>query len=499
LFNQKKVQVGYFLSRLYCCEKPEMIKNKLTITLCLFTSMLCHGQILINHTSADITTLTENEINLAKNTLHIAYGHTSHGSQLITGMNSLITFANNGGKGLALPNNIFSWNNGGTSGALDLHDYAMGGDVGYYPQWYNNTVAYLNNSANADVNVIMWSWCGQASGYTNQNMIDYFLTPMTALESAYPNVKFVYMTGHLDGTGLNGNLNQRNNQIRAYCLANNKILYDFADIESYDPNGLINYMLLNCTDECWYDSDGNGSRDKNWAQDWRAAHTQNVDWYSCSPAHTDALNGNLKAYAAWRLFAEIAKQIVLDNIPENQTVTNRTVPNGGTECFSAKNTLSVGDPASPVVFQNGSNGSFIAGHSITLFPGFHAQAGSEVQAYITTDNGYCGMPQGGAAQAASPEKSLSAGTFQQKEKRTNNNSIKVYPNPNNGQFTIELSGHTGPTELLMFNASGRLVHKQTCIENGTFSIENPAFDKGLYFLRIQNQGEIISKKVLIRK
>ena len=60
---------------------------------------------------------------------------------------------------------------------------------------------------------------------------------MNQLETDYPDVKFVYMTGHLVGSGQQGNLNQRNEQIRAYARANNKILYDFADIESFDPDG----------------------------------------------------------------------------------------------------------------------------------------------------------------------------------------------------------------------------------------------------------------------
>ena len=40
---------------------------------------------------------------------------------------------------------------------------------------------------------------------------------MSQLESDYPGVKFVYMTGHLDGSGEVGNLNIRNEQIREYC------------------------------------------------------------------------------------------------------------------------------------------------------------------------------------------------------------------------------------------------------------------------------------------
>ena len=46
------------------------------------------------------------------------------------------------------------------------------------------------------------------------------------------------MTGHLDGTGPSGNLYARNDQIRDYCVANGKVLFDFADIESWDPGGV---------------------------------------------------------------------------------------------------------------------------------------------------------------------------------------------------------------------------------------------------------------------
>ncbi len=78
-----------------------------------------------SHSDTDITALTEAAINQAKERLHIAYCHTSHGSQLTTGMSGLVGFAN---------------------GTL-----------------------------------------------TNQ-----YLAPMSLLEETYPNVVFVYMTGHVD-------------------------------------------------------------------------------------------------------------------------------------------------------------------------------------------------------------------------------------------------------------------------------------------------------------
>ena len=282
------------------------------ISLAMLWAVQAFSQaVIINHNNTKILQIPEVAIQAAKQNLHIAYGHTSHGSQLIDGMNGLIAFMN--GKGST--NNLYAWNNGGTGGALDLHDGAMDGDVGYFPAWVNNTRSYLGapnasngrgTGANADVNVIIWSWCGQVSSLSQNSMISNYLAPMTQLETDYPGVKFVYMTGHLDGSGAGGNLNLRNEQIRTYCKDNNKILYDFADIESYDPDGKVNYMSLMANDNCDYDSDNNGSRDKNWATEWQNSHVVNVDWYKSSAAHSQALNANLKAYAAWWLWASLA-------------------------------------------------------------------------------------------------------------------------------------------------------------------------------------------------
>ncbi|MHA1331663.1 MAG: hypothetical protein ACTSR2_11350 [Candidatus Hodarchaeales archaeon] len=150
----------------------------------------------------------------AKNALHIAYGHTSHGSQIITGMSALPAFkeANGGTEGL------YDWNEGGTDGALDIDDYFVDGDLGNPDRitWANRTRDYLDNPDHSDVNVVMWSWCGQVSTATEEDISTY-LTIMTELESEYPNIKFVYMTGHTDGSGLEGNLHIRNEQIRNYC------------------------------------------------------------------------------------------------------------------------------------------------------------------------------------------------------------------------------------------------------------------------------------------
>ncbi|HNW89959.1 MAG TPA: T9SS type A sorting domain-containing protein [Bacteroidales bacterium] len=281
---------------------------KKTITFFLlamfFTFQAFSQGILVNHTCTKIVQIPEAAIIAAKQNLHIAYGHTSHGSQLTDGMTGLVTFMN----GLGHTNDLYDWNNGGTGGALDLHDYAMDGDVGYYPDWVDNTRAYLGTvnpstgrgtGANQDVNVIIWSWCGQIEEkYTAGTLMSEYINPMVQLETDYFGIKFVYMTGHLDYWD-EANNKAANQVVRDFCINNNKILYDFADIESWDPDSIY---YEHAGDDCSYYSAGGDSLG-NWAAEWQNSHTVDVDWYNCTSQHSEPLNANQKAYAAWWLWA----------------------------------------------------------------------------------------------------------------------------------------------------------------------------------------------------
>ncbi len=251
--------------------------------------------------------ISESDIKQVKSKLHIAYGHTSHGSQITTGMNGLINFSNDGNLNSSYSTDLFDFNSTGSNDALDYFEGAGYGsghlelDAGYYPSWLNETQDFLDDSEYDRYNVIMWSWCGQVSSKTEQAMIDEYLAPMSAFEKAHPEITFIYMTGHLDGTGEDGNLNQRNEQIRSFCKNYDKWLFDFADIESHDPDGR-NYLSQNADDACNYTGG-------NWATAWQNTHTEGSDWYDCGGAHTESINSNMKAYAAWWLFCRIADEI----------------------------------------------------------------------------------------------------------------------------------------------------------------------------------------------
>ena len=268
--------------------KKEMILIIGMIAILAMVPSACADAIIIDHTCTDISEIPDEWISQSKAMFNMSYGHTSHGSQIVTGMNNIKDSAGS----------LYWWDHDGTQGGLSLYDRTPSGDLGNPDRytWAARTRTMLDNSNN-DRNVVMWSWCGQVSG--NEAEIQQYLDLMTELEADYPNVIFIYMTGHLNGGGVEGNVNQRNNQIRAHCIANNSVLFDFADIESYDPDGDMNFMELYANDNCDY----NGG---NWAVKWCAAHPGSDLCASCDCAHSQSLNCNLKGRAFWHMMARLA-------------------------------------------------------------------------------------------------------------------------------------------------------------------------------------------------
>lgn len=298
-----------------------MKKITLFILITLITNQLPAQSLIIDHHCTQLQDIPEEWIAEAKANLKITYQHTSHGSQLVSGINAIA----------ATQGSLFSFTSTGWGLVLGvfLNDYGMpgAGDLGHYGDltWVNATIEILNNP-NCDRNVVMWSWCGGVSDNDSTGIYAY-LNAMNNLESEYPEVKFVYMTGHLDGGGENGNLNLMNNLIRDYCLENNKILFDFADIESFAPDYPQNFMQWCALDGLNYDPEcENPWAGPNWGAEWVAANSAHpylemVD--ACSEcAHSDSpaeakLNCVLKGNAFWYLMARLTGWVPGTTVAEN--------------------------------------------------------------------------------------------------------------------------------------------------------------------------------------
>ena len=271
--------------------------------------------LVLDHNAADLAAVPVSAIAQAVAELHIAYQHTSHGSQLITGMNCLENFPDFG--------DLYAWDDSGQQdGALDLDDGGIPGcadlsqgdaldEHGVTP-WVTATRALLDDPANAHINVVVWSWCS-IDGHDAQRYVD----NMEILIAQYPEVDFVFMTGHAQGQGLDlteNRVHYNNQLIRRHCADHDRWLFDFADIEAHDPDG-VSYWELDMQDNLDYDGG-------NWAQEWCAANPDHqltrlatgngVDDYdgcqgcahSSSPQQAN-LNCVLKGVAAWHLWARL--------------------------------------------------------------------------------------------------------------------------------------------------------------------------------------------------
>jgi hypothetical protein len=277
------------------------------------------GYLLIDHDSvSEFQEIPSYYLSKARNDFNVSYAHTSHGSQIVRGMN-LLTGSHVSSYSLSCSDFSASsteydycndYSSGTTpQGVLSLWDRNIEGanDLGNPDRtaWYYATINHLNG-VGSDRNMIMWSWCGQVYTATESDIADYYLANMNDLETRYPDVKFIYMTGHLNTGGPEGNVYARNNQIRDYVRDNNKILFDFADIESYDPDG--NYYPYG-GDEC------------GWCSDWCSAH-ECPDCGSASCVHSHCFNCYQKGKAFWVMLARLSGWDGTPKCPEYTTCQN---------------------------------------------------------------------------------------------------------------------------------------------------------------------------------
>ncbi len=255
------------------------------------------GPIIVDHTCTDLSQIPPYWIEQAKKQA-IHYAHTSHGSQIMSGIEKLedldptyaitVTYADSSPPA-PLP---------GQPVAIRIYD-GNPPDTYITPELYwaaPDGIARTQGVAGTGVyGFSMWSWCGQQSDNSTET-VQLYLDTLDSFEQQFPTMRFIYMTGHTDGGG--ATLARNNQMVRDYVLANDKVLFDFADIETYDPAG-----------GGPYDNDSEGTC--QWCDEWCLSHpadcTDLPDYcaHSDSPAEA-ALFCKLKGNAFWWLMARLA-------------------------------------------------------------------------------------------------------------------------------------------------------------------------------------------------
>jgi len=274
---------------------------------------------------AVLRSIPKQYIDKARTTLHIAYQHTSHGTHVSRGLFGLQDYKPGDDVLFGITNNAPE------AGKLDFHDYAIAGyaapgeDAADLSRnetaFIQATRNFLDDEANDDINVVMWSWCNIAGHQIATN----YLPGMDALISEYGEggtkigsgagmrqlaVTFIFMTGHANQGNNTGDGNPKSQAalIIEHCKKNGYYCLDYYSIDTHDMG-----------DNYWEDTgdDGNSAAyGGNFYADWQNAHQLGVDWYEnkSSPggsvefgAHNSQhITANRKAYAMWWILARIA-------------------------------------------------------------------------------------------------------------------------------------------------------------------------------------------------
>ena len=270
-----------------------MLKKLLIFILfnIIFSGFIFSQGLIVDHTSTDISAIPSNIIDSIKLNKKFQWCGQSHSHQITAGLELLenenplldVTIEP---VTLPEPNGTFSIMEG-----ITLH-FAQCGTCCWeyiYPTAYWqgqdawDGVEKTFNECYPEINLSGFSWCGELSDH-DTSYVRAYLDTLANYESTYPEIQFIYVTGHAQANDVAGYNRWKNNEfIRNYCIDNNKILFDFGDLDCWS-NGEFSYYL--------YEGD--------------TIPIQHSDYNEDIIYHTNALSCKNKARAVWYMMARLS-------------------------------------------------------------------------------------------------------------------------------------------------------------------------------------------------
>ncbi|HPR33493.1 MAG TPA: T9SS type A sorting domain-containing protein, partial [Prolixibacteraceae bacterium] len=189
----------------------------------------------------------------------------------------------------------------------------------------------------------------------------------------------------------------------------------------------------------------------------------------------------------------------ISNVPVNYALQNQSLGSEDVACYNAVQTITVAGDGNRVVFESGCSATLIAGESIRFLQGFHAMSNSTMSAYITTDGTFCDMAIESQTVEQSKVKSLLIKTNSNElSSAEDKKSVKVFPNPSNGNFAIEIKNFESCTDVRVFNLLGEKVYQSSAKSTSNHVINLPEITMGIYLVKVSNGKEQFIKKIIVK-
>ncbi|HLK48908.1 MAG TPA: hypothetical protein VKT49_12275 [Bryobacteraceae bacterium] len=246
------------------------------------------GRLIADHTSTDLARIPDYWLEQARQNIRMYFAHTSHGTQITSGLQRLHSQLGARYR-VALGETLPS-----VGGALNILD--NGSIYDWNPDFLSGVDRVL--AANPSVNVVMYIWCGQPAKPDWKALFDEYVNGMQALEQRYRRVTFVYATGNAQEQDCPGCLRQKfNEELRKFAKQNNKVLFDFGDLDT------------------WYEGRQNSYATPNWCSAYGctpglSVPSEHPQWgggnYNNPCGHASYLSCDNKAKAMWWLLSRLA-------------------------------------------------------------------------------------------------------------------------------------------------------------------------------------------------
>lgn len=225
---------------------------------------------------------------------------------------------------------------------------------------------------------------------------------------------------------------------------------------------------------------------------WWHSSTFRIGFYPVSPGFRKAVvsiwhdAGNTPNPFVFAIQGECAPQI-----------SDTVIGVSDTACFGSDNVLALAGDGSQVILESGAVVTLVARQSILFFPGFIAHSGSKAHAWISPDGELCMEENDGSG--PNPLKysvelnEAGVGIVPTQE-------VTIFPNPSTGLVTFSLKEWSQSVEIKIHNVFGHLVFSQVFLSSQvSVPVDLGSLPPGVYLIRINVNGEIIVKKLIITR
>jgi endonuclease I len=182
--------------------------------------------------------------------------------------------------------------------------------------------------------------------------------------------------------------------------------------------------------------------------------------------------------------------IVTDSIPAQLTITD-TLAVGEVKCFNATQTIIAAGNGTGFIVEDGGDAILIAGENILFLDGSVVQQGGHLSARITTTADYCGDKSPSMVNTFTKEAELIP-------EAANKLTIRVYPNPTEDNFTLELDpiDKDVPVIVTIYNMTGKIITEDLLrgITHRQYTLTG--LPSGIYFIHLLSNDRSMTIRII---